>query len=320
MRIILFISTLLLTTHSVSGQLMWQNVDAQFGSLPTGVHVYKTTDSVEGKPNIAFYAEIPLQNLQLQFTTDTSIGRRLTPQQYYQRNNNPLLVVNGTFFSFATNRNLNIVIQNGKVLDFDNPPVKVSKTDSLNYYYTTPSAIGINKNRMADVAWLYYRPGKRWPFAMLKGPSKSKGPDKTPSWREVKKGYKSFGRKKMKWKMETAIGGGPSLLRQGKITVAINEERKFVGGEKDRHPRTAMGYTSDGKLIVLCIEGRNTGVAEGATLHQQAVILQQLGCWEALNLDGGGSSCLLINGKQTITPSDKGQQRPVPAVFMVQQR
>jgi len=38
---------------------------------------------------------------------------------------------------------------------------------------------------------------------------------------------------------------------------------------------------------------------------------------EALNLDGGGSSCLLINGKETIKPSDKEGQRPVPAVFMI---
>jgi exopolysaccharide biosynthesis protein len=42
-----------------------------------------------------------------------------------------------------------------------------------------------------------------------------------------------------------------------------------------------------------------------------------LGCVEALNLDGGGSSCMLINGKETIWPSDKGQQRAVPAVFII---
>jgi exopolysaccharide biosynthesis protein len=48
-----------------------------------------------------------------------------------------------------------------------------------------------------------------------------------------------------------------------------------------------------------------------------AAMFKQIGCVEALNLDGGGSSCLLINGKNTIQPSDKEGQRPVPAVFMV---
>jgi exopolysaccharide biosynthesis protein len=45
--------------------------------------------------------------------------------------------------------------------------------------------------------------------------------------------------------------------------------------------------------------------------------LQALGCYEALNLDGSGSSCMLVNRKETITPCDKTGQRPVPAVFIV---
>ncbi|HXO73928.1 MAG TPA: phosphodiester glycosidase family protein, partial [Puia sp.] len=59
------------------------------------------------------------------------------------------------------------------------------------------------------------------------------------------------------------------------------------------------------------------GMAAGVTLQEEAQIMLSLGCFEALNLDGGGSSCLLINGKETIRPSDKMGQRPVPAVFLV---
>ena len=86
----------------------------------------------------------------------------------------------------------------------------------------------------------------------------------------------------------------------------------------DKHPRTAMGYTADGKLIILVVQGRMPGLAEGASLTQLAKLLLELGCVEALNLDGGGSSCLLVNGKETIKPSDKEEQRPVPAVFIVE--
>jgi exopolysaccharide biosynthesis protein len=71
-------------------------------------------------------------------------------------------------------------------------------------------------------------------------------------------------------------------------------------------------------LIILVVEGRNPN-AGGATLLQEAQILKDLGCVEALNLDGGGSSCLLINGKETIKPSDK-KQRAVPAVFIIQNK
>jgi exopolysaccharide biosynthesis protein len=121
-----------------------------------------------------------------------------------------------------------------------------------------------------------------------------------------------------KWKMETAIGGGPVLLQEGRIKISNEEEQMFAGKAiKDKHPGTAMGYTGDKKLIILVVEGRNPN-AGGATLTQEAQILKDLGCVEALNLDGGGSSCMLINGKETIKPSDKNGQRSIPAVFIIQ--
>ena len=121
-----------------------------------------------------------------------------------------------------------------------------------------------------------------------------------------------------KWKMKTAIGGGPVLVQNGEINITNEEELKFTGKAiNDKHPRTCMGYTSDGYLIIMAIQGRFPGIAEGATLEQEAKLLKDLGCVEALNLDGGGSSCMLINGKETIKPSDKGIQRAVPAVFVI---
>ena len=120
-----------------------------------------------------------------------------------------------------------------------------------------------------------------------------------------------------KWKMQTAVGGGPVLLQNGEIKVTNNEELKFANKAiNDKHPRTAMGYTKDGKLIILMIEGRSK-IAGGATLTQMAQLFKDLGCAEALNLDGGGSSCLLVNGKETIKVSDKEGQRAVPAVFVI---
>ena len=61
------------------------------------------------------------------------------------------------------------------------------------------------------------------------------------------------------------------------------------------------------------------GIAVGATLNETASLLLDLGCIEALNLDGGGSSCLLVNGKETIKPSDPTGERPVPAILYVSQ-
>lgn len=79
-------------------QLKWQNVDSLYQPLPKTVHVFKTTDSIEGKPNIAFYVIADLKDKKLNFTTDTTYKRRFTPAQFYQKNAQPLVVVNGTFF------------------------------------------------------------------------------------------------------------------------------------------------------------------------------------------------------------------------------
>jgi exopolysaccharide biosynthesis protein len=81
-----------------------------------------------------------------------------------------------------------------------------------------------------------------------------------------------------------------------------------------------MGYTRDGLFIILVIQGRTPGRAAGATLQEEARIMLGLGCYEALNLDGGGSTCLLVNGKETVHPSDPGGERPLPTVFLIKRK
>jgi exopolysaccharide biosynthesis protein len=303
-------------------QLKWENVDSFYQSLPANVHVFKSTDSIEGKPNIAFYVIADIKDRNLVFTTDTTYKRRLTPKKIYDKNNQPLVVVNGTFFDFATNRNLNTVIKDGKLVSYNVHTIPLKGKDTLTYLHTFRSAIGISKKRKADVAWLYTDSTKK--NALAAQIPRSYYNDSFPllisNIKSTKVSYThgNFKRVFYKWKMQTAIGGGPVLVQDGKVQISNNEERMFTGKAiDDKHPRTAMGYTADGKLIILVVQGRFTGIAEGASLVQLANILTELGCREALNLDGGGSSCLLVNGKETIKPSDKEGQRPIPAVFMI---
>lgn len=296
-------------------QLQWKSVDSLYGPLPSSVHVYFTNQSVDTGKFRAFYVIADLKDKKLEFTTDTTHKRRFTPTRFWEKNNKPLLVVNGTFFSFETNQNLNAVIKDGKILSYNQNTAKKRIDDSLRTINIYSSAIGISRRRKADVAWLSTDSSSRFARAFQRVPlvleSNIFGADR-------------FGKlppdeanDNRKWKMKTAIGGGPVLLQQGDIKITNNEEMKFGGKAiNDKHPRTAMGYTADNKLIILMVEGRNPD-ASGATLPQLAQILKDLGCVEALNLDGGGSSCLLVNGKETIKPSDKDGQRAVPAVFLI---
>jgi Phosphodiester glycosidase len=333
LRCILFAACFFFFTSSTSAQLKWQNVDSLYGPLPSSVHVYKTTDLIDGKPNIAFYVEADLKDTKLYFTTDTTYKRRLTPSQFYKKGydslsftevafNFPLIVVNTTFFSFATNQNLNMVIQNGKLVSYNIHTINGRGKDTFTYRHPFASAIGISKKREADIAWTYTDSSQRYAYGSqsIIEPFKDSVINHSFSYirKKTKHHYIQTFNSLKKWKMQTAVGGGPVLLQDGEILVTNNQELKFVGKAiEDKHPRTAMGYTKNGKLIIMVIEGRHPGIAEGATLTQEAQIFKDLGCWEALNLDGGGSSCMLVNGKETIKVSDATGQRPVPAVFII---
>ncbi len=296
-----------------SAQLRWQPAGNEFGFLPQSIKAFKTTDSLNGRPFIAFYIIADLRDKSLECTTDTGKDARYTPDSYYRMNDSPYVVVNGTFFSFATNQNLNVVIREGKMEAYNVPALKSRQSDS--FYYPTRSAIGITKQRKVDVAWLFTDTAHRWPHAFQKRPIVAKGKNADPSFGDLN----TLDEWKW-WKMHTAIGGGPVLLHKKKIFITNKEEQLFADGVKDLHPRTAMGYTRKRKLVILVIQGRAPGIAMGATLEEEAAILQQLGCVEALNLDGGGSSCLLVNGRETIRPSDKEGQRAVPAVFIIKSK
>lgn len=331
-RTVFVLFILLFFTNALHAQVKWVNVDAEYAPLPSTVQAFKTTDSLDGKPFIAYYVKAKLKDKKLDFSVDTTLGRRFTPLQFYENNNQPLVVVNCTFFSFSTNQNLNVVIKDGKLVGYNVLSIPMRGKDSFQYRHPLGSALGIDKKRNADVAWLITDSLKKFAYAYQIIPGRVlKDSVMKPSFKYIADNisYKYDGSatgdkpvfKKLdlqKWKMRTAVGGGPVLVQNGQIRITNEEELKFTGKAiNDKHPRTCMGYTGDGYLIIMVIQGRFPGIADGATLGQEAKLLIDLGCVEALNLDGGGSSCMLINGKETIKPSDKTGGRPVPAVFII---
>ena len=109
---------------------------------------------------------------------------------------------------------------------------------------------------------------------------------------------------------QTAIGGGPVLTKGGQIINSWQNEFLSVSVDSNR-PRTAIGYNPTTERIVLfaCAGDGIEGVS-GLTLDNLANVMNQLGCTESINLDGGGSTVMLVNGNEIIKPSD-GKQRNV---------
>ena len=220
MRILLVF--LVLISSCASAQLKWKNVDSLFQPLPSSVHVFYSNDSLDGKPNIAYYVIADLKDKKIDFTADTSMGRRLTPTQFYVKNDEPLVVVNCTFFSFQTNQNLNLVMKKGKLISYNHQSISLRGKDTFKYAHVFPSAIGISKKREADVAWTYSDSSKRKPYGMYWSMEPlitfgSLSLDSAIYFTSIVNGHggKMYPTLK-KWKMKTAVGGGLFFYRMVK--------------------------------------------------------------------------------------------------------
>ncbi len=106
------------------------------------------------------------------------------------------------------------------------------------------------------------------------------------------------------------IGGGPRLVRDGRIEITGEEERFQADILVGRAPRTAIGITGDQKLLLVTVNGRQPNISVGMTLHELGNLLLELGALQAMNLDGGGSTTMVIRNLVLNLPSD-GKERPV---------
>ncbi len=108
-----------------------------------------------------------------------------------------------------------------------------------------------------------------------------------------------------------AVGGFPELLAQGRRVGDLGVSER-PGFSASRHPRTAVGYDSGRRrLWLVVVDGRQPPYSAGMTLPELAELLEALGADEAINLDGGGSSVMVVRGRVRNRPSDKTGERPV---------
>ncbi len=120
---------------------------------------------------------------------------------------------------------------------------------------------------------------------------------------------------------ETAIGGGPVLLRAGEV-VEIERPKSLMAvpysirSKFERHPRTAMGWNEKYYFLVQ-IDGRQRDLSMGMTLAELSEFMRnQLRCTDAVNLDGGGSSTFWADGSTRNNPCE-GRERELANALLV---
>ena len=102
--------------------------------------------------------------------------------------------------------------------------------------------------------------------------------------------------------LEHIVGGTPVLVQNGHLVEDFSPEQTLESFLFKRHPRTAIGIKDNGDWVFVIVDGRFYGFFGGMTMKELADLMLTLGCINALNLDGGGSSTMVIEDKVVNTP------------------
>lgn len=297
----------------------WVNVSDQFENLPEYLNVYKKDKTTDGDAAIAYIAVADAATAKFEVASDVAknadgefVAEHVyTPTEFYNNNEKPAVVINGGLFFY--NEGLyysqSAVYKDGEL---KSPNQTYYSLDWTNFWYPTLGFFFQDKDGNFRAQWSYYK----WTGVdYLYDEPRKCDPDvydtDSPDPSDVALNQDSY--------VKNGIGGIGVLVHDGVQVNSWKYEMLDVAGDSNQ-PRTAVGYAKGtNRLVFFVCEGRQVteGVA-GMTLDEVSNQMSAIGCTEALALDGGGSSCMLINGKETIKPCDDGnaQRAVMSACFM----
>lgn len=310
-----------------------------------GVKHIKLTKTINGRPVRINVVEINQKlNPNLQINPQLSSSRLASKSTIttLARKNNSLVAINGTYFKPQTGVPLGTLMINGKMYTgpiynrvamgiFDNgfDMARLELNAQVKSFKGNVKVDNINQPRMLSTHVIVYTPewgsfappspkyGKQ--IAVEKGKIISIGTQSMPI---PQNGYVIVGPDERLAKIYKAkhidldiktipnwenvkhiISGGPYLVKNGEIFVDMTEQK--LGAIGGKNPRTAIGYTQDGNFIMVAVDGRE-GASVGLTLKELAWFMKSIGCTNAMNLDGGGSTVMYVNGRVVNMPKVKG--------------
>lgn len=332
--------------HNFDTMVRQKYPKAVINDVTSGVKHVKLTKYYAGKPVRINVVEVDMKLAKdLELTPALSSNSTLKSRRSIStiaKNNNAVVALNGTYFKPQTGVPLGTLMINkkmytGPVYDrvamgiFDNgfDIARVQLNASVKGSGHTIKVDNINQPRMLSTYVLAYTPdwGKTSPYAPKYGMNllvvdniitkASANPVEIPENGFVISGPKSvleplLEKKDAKLTVNTSpewknvkhiISGGPYLVKDDEVFVDMTAQK--LGAIGGRNPRSAIGYTADNNLILVAVDGRE-GSSIGMTLMELANFMKQIGCTNAMNLDGGGSTVMYVKGQIVNNPHQKG--------------
>jgi exopolysaccharide biosynthesis protein len=276
--------------------VQWEPVESLNKDLPDGIRVYKGYNRM--LPLRAWYVYIDQK--QPDITTRVVVSADRTDNREtvssFAKDLGACVVVNGGFFrnDLTPSKHVGLLVSDGSIIT----PATNSILSNSYRYHTARAAIGFKKNGDVDIAWVTTHDNKLYEWAEPPNhrPGQPVGPQNYQNAKE--------------WNVRDAIGAGPALVVDGNIHVTSDEEAFFAKSFNQSNPRTAAGVTADGALILLVVDGRQPE-SKGVTLDELSILMHDLGAVDAINLDGGGSSTLVVNNSLVNRPAGGVFEREV---------
>lgn len=281
----------------------WKDRTEEF-DLPSSIMLLEGSD--DQLPLKAWAARIDLSSPDIDvsvLSTNEEDGRMSVGD--FAAESGACLVVNGGFYleDNGVFEPVGLLISEGEFLQFATPGIY---WDDIRYDVHR-AAIGFHSDNRVEIGWVSSRgdSARLWPLPV---PNDLGIPGAIPD--------SIIG---TAWDVTDAVSGGPALLKNGSNSITAYQEAFFGPAGTEHHPRTAAGISEDGDLLLLVIDGRQRA-SRGVSFTELAGILKSLGAVDALNLDGGGSSTLVVNGELLNRPAGGTFQREVVSALAVQCR
>lgn len=271
--------------------MSWVPVDSLEAVLPPSVRVLAGVS--ERDTLRAWAVRLDGVDLEVEVAVDTS-GRE-KPSAFAERTG-ACVVVNGGYFDMTTGAPVGLVVDDATLVStaFD----KIER-DGLEYTVAR-GALGIGAALEIASA---RDDGARACRSDVR--NREGAPGRAPACRP--------------WAVREALGAGPVLVRDGRIEMGTEAEVFFGTSIPDRHPRSAVGLEAGGAVWLVVVDGRQAA-SRGVTLDELAALMLDLGAHDALNLDGGGSSALVVRPRglapvRLNLPTGYDVERPVSTVL-----
>lgn len=280
-----------------------------------GVEVFKTTSQLDGRNFNAWYAIADPAVVDFRVMYPEKVGSKKAVASQAEEAGDCLALINGAIYG---NYNIGVIITEGEMTQQWHGEIEGCYwgTDSQLYQLTRP-VIGVDRNGKAGAYWVgvpqqgtfhyYDRPQPNVVGQARYGKVTATSP--VPA---------------IDWDPYYAISCGPMLLYDGKVCADntmtddthyfTNYECWDESGVYSAHPdRSAVGITEDGKMILFICDGR-IDASQGAYIMELGPIMKSLGCIHAMNLDGGGSTGMWVNGAGMVNHMD-GSWRAVKSTL-----